>query len=237
MGVIVFNGVSSKDLGIRVATPPEYQIPERDISTTLVPGRNGEAILNVGAFKNVKREYSVSFPADIPFSERAATIARWLFSSSGYARLQDSYDPNVYRMAFCQETTGIESLYQEAGRTTLSFSCRPERFLLSGEEPITMSTPGKILNPTGMATDPLLKVYGAGGGKLTIGEKEVSIKSLDTEYLAIDCHTHDAFYLYVNKNDTVSIQDGFPKLGPSETYVTWSGGVTKIEIIPRWWSL
>lgn len=237
MGIIVFNGVSSKDLGIRVATPPEYQIPERDISTTLVPGRNGEAILNVGAFKNVKREYSVSFPADIPFSERAATIARWLFSSSGYARLQDSYDPNVYRMAFCQETTGIESLYQEAGRTTLSFSCRPERFLLSGEEPITMTTPGTILNPTGMATEPLLRVYGTGAGKFTIGEKEVSIKRLDTEYLAIDCHTQDAFYLHVNKNDTVSIQDGFPKLGPSETYVTWSGGVTKIEIIPRWWSL
>ena len=30
MGVIVFNGISSKDLGIRVAKPPEYQIPERD---------------------------------------------------------------------------------------------------------------------------------------------------------------------------------------------------------------
>lgn len=237
MGVIVFNGVSSKDLGIRVATPPEYQIPERDISTALVPGRNGEAILHVGAFKNVKREYSVSFPADIPFSERAATIARWLFSSSGYARLQDSYDPNVYRMAFCQDTTSIESLYQEAGRTTLSFSCRPERFLLSGEDPIMMTTPGNILNPTGMVTDPLLRVYGTGAGKLTIGEKEVSIKRLDTEYLAIDCHTQDAFYLYVNKNDTVSIQDGFPKLGQSETYVTWSGGITKIEIIPRWWSL
>lgn len=237
MGVIVFNGVSSKDLGIRVATPPEYQIPERDISTTLVPGRNGEAILDVGAFKNVKREYSVSFPADIPFSEKAATIARWLFSSSGYARLQDSYDPNVYRMAFCQETTSIESLYQEAGRTTLSFSCRPERFLLSGEDPIMMTTPGKILNPTGMDTDPLLRVYGAGAGKLTIGEKEVSIKRLDTAYLAIDCHTQDAFYLHVNKNDTVSIQDGFPKLGQSETNVTWSGGITKIEIIPRWWSL
>lgn len=237
MGVIVFNGISSKDLGIRVATPPEYQIPERDISTTLVPGRNGEAILNVGAFKNVKREYSVSFPADIPFSERAAAIARWLFSSSGYARLQDSYDPNVYRMAFYQETNSIESLYQEAGRTTLSFSCRPERFLLSGEEPITMTTPGKILNPTGMEALPIITIYGDGPGTVTVGGVSVNVLSIPNGFIAIDCESENAYCGATNCNKNISAQYGFPKLRSGATVISWSGSITRLEIIPRWWSI
>ncbi len=237
MGLIIFNGVSSKDFSIRVAKPPEYPIPERDISTTLVPGRNGEAILQVGAFKNVMREYEISFPADIPFSERAATIARWLFSASGYAKLYDSYDPNVYRMALYKGASNVESLYQEAGRVTISFSCKPERFLLSGEDVITLTSPGKILNPTGMVTEPLLRIYGEGECSLTIGDKEVSIQSLDTAHLSIDCYTQDVFYLFVNKNNTVSIQNGFPRLEAGETEIDWTGNITKIEIIPRWWSL
>lgn len=202
-----------------------------------MPGRNGEAILDVGAFKNVLREYEVSFPADIPFSERAASIVRWLFSSSGYAKLYDSYDPNVYRMAFCRSTGSIESLYHEAGKLNISFECKPQRFLMSGDNPITLTSNRKILNPTGMPTEPLLQIYGKGECTLTIGGIEISILSLDTAHLTIDCHTHDAYYLYANKNDTVSIKNGFPVLGPGETDISWTGNITKVEIVPRWWSL
>ena len=237
MGVIVFNGVSSKDLGIRVATPPEYQIPERDISTTLVPGRNGEAILNVGAFKNVKRGYSVSFPADIPFSERAATIARWLFSSSGYARLQDSYDPGVYRLAFYRDNGGIESLYQEAGRFNIEFDCRPERFLTSGDFSITFSPNGRLLNPTGMEAFPRIDVYGTGAGRLAVGDTSIEIISIPDEKITLDCESENALYGVENRNNCISAPNGFPRLRSGETMISCTGGITKIEITPRWWSI
>lgn len=237
MGVIVFNGVSSKDLDIRVAKPPEYQIPERDISTTLVPGRNGEALLYVGAFKNVIRDYDVSFPAEIPFSERAATIARWLFSSYGYARLYDDYDPEVYRMAYCQNPGNITSLYQEAGTLTISFVCRPQRFLLSGEIPFELESQGVLYNPTGMEAEPLLDVYGSGEGSITIGDKTIEILSLEDGQVTIDCERENAYFGAVNKNSTVSVQNGFPKLHQGQTAVSWTENITKIQITPRWWSL
>lgn len=237
MGIIIFNGVCSEDLGIKVAKPPEYQIPERDVSTTLVPGRNGEAILYVGAFQNVSREYEVSFIADISFAERAAAIARWLFSSSGYGRLSDDYDPAVYRLAYCKRTPAIESLYQEAGRGSISFVCRPERFLVSGESPITFTESGALLNPTGMAAMPLITVYGTGAGTLTIGDVTVSVVSIPDGSITIDCEVENAYSGNANRNDSISAQDGFPWLGAGATEISWTGDITKIEITPRWWSI
>lgn len=237
MGVIVFNNESSENLGIRVAKPPAYQIPERDISTTIVPGRNGDAILYVGAFKNVSREYEVSFPAEHDFSERAAAIARWLFSSSGYERLTDSYDPLVYRLAYCQSCPSVESLYQEAGRGSITFTCRPERFLLSGETPILLTASGVLLNPTGMSASPLLKIYGTGSGTVTIGSRSIEILSMTDEFLTIDCETENASFDGANRNDCIAATNGFPVLGAGETAISWDGDISKMEIMPRWWSI
>lgn len=237
MGVIIFNGICSEDLGIKVAKPPEYQIPERDVSTTLVPGRNGDAILYVGAFNSVEREYEISFIADIPFAERAAAIARWLFSSSGYARLSDDYDPTVYRLAYCKRTPSIESLYQEAGRGSVTFVCRPERFLTSGESAVTFTASGSLLNPTGMAAMPILTVYGTEAGTVTIGNMTINVVGIPDGSLTIDCETENAYYGSTNRNGSISAQSGFPVLDAGETSISWTGDITKIEITPRWWSI
>lgn len=237
MGVIFFNGICSEDLGIKVAKPPEYQIPERDVSATLVPGRNGEAILYVGAFHNVSREYEISFIADIPFAERAAAIARWLFSSSGYSRLSDDYDPAVYRLAYCKTTPAIESLYQEAGRGSITFVCRPERFLTSGESAVMFTASGLLLNPTGMAAMPIIAVYGTGAGAVTIGDTTINVVDIPDGSLTIDCETENAYYGTTNRNGSISAQSGFPVLRAGETLISWTGDITKIEITPRWWSI
>ena len=238
MGMIVFNGQCSEVFGIRVAKPPEYVIPERDVSTTLVPGRNGDAILYMGAFKNVQREYEISFPAENDFSERAAAIARWLFSPAGYGRLLDDYDPGVYRMAYCQNMPSIESLYQEAGRGSITFTCRPERFLISGEMPVSFtSSGGSLLNPTGMSALPVITVYGTGAGTLTIGETTVNVLSIPDGSITIDCDAENAYYGTETRNANISAQNGFPKLGAGEAAVSWTGEITKVEITPRWWSI
>ena len=38
------------------------------------------------------------------------------------------------------------------------------------------------------------------------------------------------------KNDTVT-GDGFPEFVPGENHIEFGGGITSIEIIPRWVSL
>ena len=239
MGVILFNGISSEDFGVQIAKPPIYQIPERDITSTLIPGRSGGAIVRVGGFKDVTREYEASFPAYSDFSERTAAIARWLFSSSGYAKLSDTYDPDVYRLAYCQSSIDVESLYQEAGRFTISFNCKPQRYLNQGSEPIIVTDNREVslLNPTGMEAAPTIEIRGNGFVKLFFNDQTVSISNLTSEVLTIDCENEIAYVGSSLANDRIITPNGYPTLPAGVTKIKWIGDVTEFRIIPRWWSI
>lgn len=166
MGVIYFNGISSKDLGIEVETFPKYEIPEKEVTKYEIAGRNGEIVVDHGTFKNVNVEYDISvLVKDGDYNSRLHAIASWLYSPSGYARLEDSYDSECYRMARMSSNTSFENLFNQAGKATLTFDCKPQRFLKKGEEQIeyndTESTT-TLINPSFFSSKPLLKICNIG---------------------------------------------------------------------------
>lgn len=111
----------------------------------------------------------------------------------------------------------------------------PQRFLKIGEIPMTLTAPKTIHNP-GMEALPLITVYGTGAGSVTVGGVTVDIKSLD-EYVILDCDTQNAYRgILENKNNTISAPE-FPTIPPGESRVGWTGGVERVEIVPRWWVL
>lgn len=161
---LTFNGISSDTLGIVVEHPPKRVLPERDIQVIPVPGRNQDVIIDNGSYKNVKREYEIALGTeDSDFDLCADAIAAWLNTASGYCRLEDDYDEDHYRMARVSGETDIENILGIAGRTTVTFDCGPQRFLLSGEEPVEFQKSGKITNPTNHTAEPVVQV------KLEIG--------------------------------------------------------------------
>ena len=70
MGIIIFNGRSSKDLGIEVWSPPNYQVPQRDYDTVHIPGRDGDLLIDKESYKNVSRSYRQTIPKDILTGEK-----------------------------------------------------------------------------------------------------------------------------------------------------------------------
>lgn len=94
---------------------------------------------------------------------------------------------------------------------------------------------GCIYNPTDFTALPLIRVYGTAPGTLTVGNTIVQIKSVD-EYVDLDCELQDAFKGSANCNGNVYAPD-FPTLPPGGTGISFSGGITKIEIKPRWWTV
>jgi hypothetical protein len=52
-------------------------------------------------------------------------VSAWLHSTSDYARLEDTFEPDIYRLAYYTEETEIENALTEYGRTTILFNCRP----------------------------------------------------------------------------------------------------------------
>ena len=234
MGVIIFNNKSSADCRIQVAHPPGYAYPERDYTITHIPGRNGDIIQDNGCYKNVERTYEVSFDApDEDFATYANAVSAWLHSTTSYARLEDSNEPNYYRMATYQESNIFENLYNQAGTATIVFECKPQRFLKTGETPVAIESGESILNPTGFDAYPLIQVIGT-SGVLTINDSTIAFSSIDS-YTMLDCELQDAYKETTNKNSTIS--GTFPVLKPGSNTISWTGNISSVIITPRWWTI
>ena len=234
MGVIIFNNKSSADCRIQVAHPPGYAYPERDYTITHIPGRNGDIIQDNGCYKNVERTYEVSFDApNEDFATYANAVSAWLHSTTGYARLEDSYEPNYYRMAIYQESNIFENLYNQAGTATIVFECKPQRFLKTGDNTITIQNSLTIMNPTGFEAYPLFKVTGT-SGVLTVNGNSITFSSID-DFVMLDCELQDAYKETTNKNSTVS--GTFPVLKPGSNTISWTGDISSVTMKPRWWTI
>ena len=234
MGIIIFNNKSSADCRIQVAHPPGYAYPERDYTITHIPGRNGDIIQDNGCYKNVERTYEVSFDApNEDFATYANAVSAWLHSTTGYARLEDSYEPNYYRMATYQESNIFENLYNQAGTAIIVFECKPQRFLKTGDNTITIQNSLTIMNPTGFEAYPLFKVTGT-SGVLTVNGNSITLSSID-DFVMLDCELQDAYKETTNKNSTVS--GTFPVLKPGSNTISWTGGISSVTMKPRWWTI
>ena len=236
MGIVVFNGISSQDLHIQVQTEPDYDFPEKDYEVTHVPGRNGDIVINQGSWQNVSRKYNLAMDAvKISYTEVASKLVQWLHSASGYARLEDSYEPDFYRMAMYKDSGSISNIYNKAGQIEVEFTCKPQRYFKSGEVADTFTTSTEYRNPTYFPAKPLIKIHGSGSGTVGIGTYTVTINDI-LDGMIVDSEQQDTYKDQTNCNSLVSIAE-YPKLVSGNNAISFSGGVTSIEIIPRWWTL
>lgn len=233
----IFDGKNSLDYDMSVESYPAYPIPERVIELFNVPGRNGTLVQDSGSFQNVTQTYDVFYKPRWGSSsfQNANDILKWLLSGTGYKRLEDSYNPELFRKAVYSGSSEISMFFEKYGRISLDFNCLPQRFLKIGEFPVDMTNGGTLYNSWEPAL-PLIRVSGTGAGTVTVGKYQILISNI-TENLTLDGDTQNAFDNSGNANNLVTLSNGFPRLERGENLVTWSGGVTDVLITPRWWKL
>lgn len=238
MGVIVFNGESSVDHHLYVEKQPDYLANPREYETVHVPGRNGDLIIDKGGYQNVNRTYEVSlYDPNESFDKLSIDLSSWLNSPDTYCRLEDSYEPNIFRLAVYGNSLELENLFHEGGKGKLEFYCKPQRFLKMGERSRIFTKPFVLRNPTRFYSEPFILINGSGNVTLQVGAYPIQIKSLSSN-IVIDSEIQDCYKGLVNQNGSVILEKGFPKLAPGSNTVTWSGsGITSVEVIPRWWTL
>lgn len=231
---IIFNGINSLDCGLYVSGDKTFNSAEKDYEKVSVPGRSGDLLFFNNRFKNVTLNYDAIVIEN--YRENAEKIRNWLLSANGYCRLEDTYHPDEYRMACFEGPIEFESYMLSAGTTQLTFDCKPQRWLKSGEVPIGMSTGNtrNIFNPTSFASKPLIRIYGT--GSLKIGTGELKVLTAGSNYIDIDCDLMDCFEGSTNRNANVLITS-WPTLSSGNNIVVMDNSITKIEITPRWWIL
>ena len=237
MGVITLNGKTSTSIGLQVESPPDYDIPERIYETTHVPGRNGDIVMDTGSYRNSTRTYEVSIGSEGGnFAALSSSIAQWLHSAAGYVRLEDSYTPDYYMLARYAEGNSIVNILGQAGRATLNFDRKPQRFLKSGDTPVTITTTKMLKNPTLYESKPLIKIIGDGEGTVSIGSYTIGVTRLSA-YMYIDSDIEDVYKDALNMNNYVTLTNGFPLLKPGNNSISFTGGIESVEITPRWWTI
>ena len=234
-GFFIFNSESTADFGLVISEAPTFEKAGRKSSTFDIPGRNGSIIFQQDAWNNVTRSYkvwvAVDHADDLP--DRINAFTAWLNSVTGYQRLEDSFEPEVFRLAYFNGGANVSNELMQYGETTVSFTCRPERFYKSGEQVQTLAS-GQIYNDTRFEAKPLIHLEGSGNITVTIGSK--TIVANVTDYINIDCERMNAYRLPAeNKNNKIT--GTFPTIASGTNTVTVSGSVTDATIVPRYYTI
>lgn len=97
--------------------------------------------------------------------------------------------------------------------------------------------PNAILNPTRFVSKPKMRVIGSGSGVITTDAGVISVSNLN-EYVDIDSDLMNCYKGAVNKNADVTLPNyTFPVMNPGVNHITFSGGITGIELNGKWWTI
>ena len=234
-----YNGRNSDYFGVYITGSGTFDAAELDITAYQVPGRNGDVLISNNRYKNI----TVTYPAFIPkaFQTNVQNIRNWLRGAKTYARLTDTYDTDHYRMAIA---TGIQKFtptnQNDAANFQISFNCKPQRFLKSGDSYVSVSSGGTYSNTTAYNALPEITFTNISGTTAYIqivnseGTFKLTATGAYTGDLIIDCATQNIYYGSANHNDLFT--GDFPILAPGTNTITYSG-VTSFKLTPHDWEL
>lgn len=245
---LTFGGVCSADLGLTVERIPNSNRPARKYDRYSVPGRNGDIFVFQDAWENIEQSYEICWKGDPVYT--GYNLAEWLFGSSDYQMLTDSYDPYHYRKAVFLGPFDVDNVMKRYGRVTVTFDCDPRRFLMSGLEWIDIDKWGygqtgtEVTNPTPFAGLPVFELTCTTNlcRLFTIDETPAAGTSLviqKTGTFVIDC-TNESIVDSNGDPAFDSVWGTFPRLGVGMTYVSFDDpGANPVicKMQPNWWTL
>lgn len=199
MSDFIFNGISAASLGLGIERYPAIPMPRKKITALSIPGRSGELHIDEGGLENVIVRYEVWWKNpkidNFNTSVHARKVTQWLYGAPVGARLEDTYNPGVFRTATFLGGVDIEDIMGRFGRVVLEFSCSPQKWLKGFHEAGVTYTyngldiAGLLTNPTAYPTKPLIQIIGSIGGRLSIGDSGMTLRfpGLDKHEFWIDC--------------------------------------------------
>lgn len=224
------DGKSSVDFNTWIAKSNMFDGAEHDDEVVEVPGRNGALVFSNGRYRNFTASVSCYVPHGM--MHNVDGVRSWLSSKWGYVKYKEAYKPGEFRLVRYKGGFSLSSSDRVGAAFDITFDCKPQRFLDSGEFPVNYTASGTIYNPTEYEAHPLIRCYGMSGA-ISVGGVWMGVNACNA-YIDIDCELMEAYEGDINRNMNVSSE--FPTLKPGANSVGFSG-FSHIEITPRWWRI
>ena len=204
-----FDGESSLNYGVYLTGEGVFNAPERAVEMIEIPGRNGNYALDQGRFQNISLTYRAGLVdySEADFATKMSAVRNWLCSKVGYCRLEDDYNTGEYRMAVYMSGIEVDHDDLQTGEFDITFDCKPQRWLTSGETAVSVANNGTLNNTTPFESKPLLQIWGYGDIQVNndiikiISEPIGTVTVKDTDYNTTDPVDFD--YTYANTGDLI----------------------------------
>lgn len=189
----IFDGENSRDYGVYITDVEVFGAPKRKVQMISIPGRNGDYALDEGSFENITVKYECALGAgtESDFNGGISDFRNWLASKVGYKTLSDEINTGEFRKGVFLDGMDVPTLNKKTGTFDVLFNCKPQRFLDSGETPVTMTNGGTITNPTLFESSPLLQVDGY--GKININSDALTVYNIELGDISLpwECTIND----------------------------------------------
>lgn len=250
------DGVDCRTMGVYISGSGTESAPARRYNLVQVPSRNGDFVVSDNSFDNAV----ITYPCFIydSLATNLADFRSFLMSRNGYVNLTDTYHPNERRQVLFTGSFEPElNSKLDVATFNLEFSAKPQRWLTSGDTATTVNNGGTggVTNPTRFPAKPLLKIYGSGSFDYsyvdTSGVSPVIVTTtitvsdslgaglptiIDTETMYI--YGYNLLGSLVNRASAVTISStDIPVIRPEDTVTISNVTCTKVEVVPRWWTL
>lgn len=238
----IYNGIDTRDFNAQVFRPNVETVGPQLYTTHEIPGRNGDILLPKGKYPNRRERYHILCTGNNA-AQNMDDLKNALLYQTGYQRLTDSFDTDVYYQAALTDQFDIEyTRERDAAKCQISFNRMPQKFLVSGDTQISYNASYgdtfTLVNPTFIDAKPLITLFAAEDKEFGINDTIVSVDS-DTVH-TIDCESYEILDLYGrNADQSVHFSNGFPVLKPGNNVITLNDpdNFMVVYITPRWWKL
>lgn len=228
MEIFYINSQASSDFDVYVYKSNLFNSAAEDVSTVEVAGRNGALHISNNRFKS----FSATLDCYITDLSKWEDFKNYLLSLQNTFTLTESYFTDSYRIARLNTALSLGTFNKTKGTFTLSFDCRPEIFLDSGNTWQTLSSSASVYNPTSFESKPIFQVVG--NGTLTVNGNQIVVSSSQPS-VTIDCDRMDCYRYDINCNNDVTLAD-FPALKVGYNTISYTG-FTSVKVKGMWWRL
>lgn len=246
------DNVDLSTVGMYISQTTVFNAPKKRYGTVSIPGRNGDLMTNEEAWDNIQVEYNCYIPKNA--KNVVNYLKQFLLNTVGYVRIEDTINGNEFRLGFYE--SGLEdvsmSLHAIQASFTLTFNCKPQRFLRIGEasydilDKSSVGSSGKEINlpffssPTNFPCSPIFKVnMDDNWGYFKIGDYKIEVVNLHNKTLIIDTETLNCFDEDGNmQNDCVKFSfNRSMKVNFQNVLMKCTDNITRIQVEPRWYTL
>ncbi len=231
MGHFIFNNIDSRDIkGVIVSELPPITKPKMRVRIDTIDGKDGAETVNLG-FEAYTKTVKIGLTKDYDINN----IIGWLH---GEGTLQLSNEPDKYYKVKIHDQIDFERLLRF--RTAeIKFFTQP--FKYSATERVksvdlTGLTSTEIRNTGNYFSKPIITFTGTGTINVSVNgsQKCVLYLGATSESITLDADKQEAYFGEVLKNRQM---DGeFVTLEVGKNTITWTGNLTKIDILnySRW---